>query len=351
MLTPVFLPMSEFFGLDIGSHTIKAVQIDKKDGSSRLTHFSIYDTPPRVFESEAEEDRKALAKAVKSAVKEANIKSRKVVAALPESKLFTRVIELPQMSDKELSASLEYEAERYIPFPIDEATYDFEVVAKPEKAEKMQVLLVASPENLTRRYLDVLESAGLEVLALEPETVALTRALVGEGEKAQIPTLLVSIGSSSTDLIITKEGKIRFTRSVGTGGKALGRALARALGFEEEQAESYKKSYGLEEGQLEGKVSDVLKPVFKVIVEEMRRSLDFYESRRSGEGVKRIILSGGTANLPGVLVYLASEFGVEVQLANPWEDVHFSEEELDREKMEELGPVLAVAVGMALRKV
>ncbi len=341
--------MSNFFGLDIGSHTIKAVQIKRTDGSSRLSHFSLYDTPPRVFESEAEEDKKELSKAVKDAVKEAGIKSRRVVAALPESKLFTRVIELPNMSSKELSSSLEYEAERYIPFPIDSATYDFEVVAKPEKGEKMEVLLVASPESLTRRYLEVLEGAGLEVAALEPETVAMVRALVGSGEKAYIPTLLVSIGSSSTDLIITKEGKIRFTRSVGTGGKALGRALARALGFEEEQAESYKKSYGLEESQLEGKVRDVLKPVFKVIVEEMRRSLDFYESRRSGESVQRIILCGGTANLPGVLVYLATEFGLEVQLANPWERVGFNEDALDRQKMEELGPVLSVAVGLALR--
>ena len=342
--------MSEFFGLDIGSHTIKAVQIDKEDGGLRLIHFAIYDTPPRAFESEAEEDKKALSKAIKGTLEDAGIKSRKVVASLPESKLFTRVIELPQMNEKELASSLEYEAERYIPFPLDSAVFDFEVVSKLKDEEKMRVLLVASPENLTARYLDLLEGAGLEVVALEPETVALVRSLVGAGDKAQVPTMVVSIGSSSTDLIITEGGKIRFTRSVGTGGKALGRALARALGFEEEQAESYKRSYGLEEGQLEGKISDVLKPVFKVIVEEMRRSLEFYKSRRSGEGVKRVILSGGTANLPGVLVHLASEFGIEVQLANPWERVSYPEEELDREKMEELGPTLAVAVGLALRE-
>lgn len=340
--------MPDYFGLDIGSHSIKVVQIRRDDGGrAHLAHFATYNTPSGAYGSEAEKHKKILSEAVKDTMKEAGIKSSQVVASLPESKIFTRVIEMPKMSEKELKSSLEYEAERYIPFPVDSAVFDSEVVAKREDSKKMQVLLVAAPESLVTRYLYILEGAGLEVLALEPETVSLVRALVGSGEKAAVPTLLVSIGSSTTDLIITEGGKIRFTRSVATGGKALGRALARALGFEEEQAESYKRSYGLKEGELEGKVGDVLKPVFKVIIEEMRRSLDFYKSRRSG-GVKRIILSGGTANLPGVLVYLASEFGLEVQLANPWEQVSYPQDQLDREKMESLGPTLAVAVGLAL---
>lgn len=341
--------MSNFFGLDIGSHSIKAVQVKRDErGGARLTHFATYNTPSRAFESEADKHKKILSDAVKETMKEAGIKSPRVVASLPESKLFTRVVEMPKMSEKELRSSLDYEAERYIPFPIDSAVFDFEVVAKPEDSKKMQVLLVASPQGLVSRYLDVLEGAGLEVLALEPETIAMVRAMVGAGEKANVPTLLVSIGSSTTDLVITEKGNIRFTRSVATGGKALGRALARALGFEEEQAISYKRRYGLKESELEGKVGEVLKPVFKVIIDEMHRSLEFYESRRSG-GVNRIVLSGGTANLPGVLVYLASEFGVEVQLANPWERVSYPEDQLDKEKMESLGPVLAVAVGLALR--
>ncbi|MEA2020272.1 MAG: type IV pilus assembly protein PilM, partial [Patescibacteria group bacterium] len=235
--------MPEFFGLDIGSHSIKAVQVRRDDrGGVRLTHFSTYSTPSDAYGSQAEKHKKKLAEAVKNTMEEAGIKSSQVVASLPESKIFTRVIEMPKMSEKELKSSLEYEAERYIPFPVESAVFDSEIVSKGENSKKMQVLLVAAPESLVTRYLDILEGAGLEILALEPETVSLVRALVGRGEKAAVPTLLVSIGSSTTDLVITENGKIGFTRSVATGGKALGRALARALSFEEEQAESYKRS-------------------------------------------------------------------------------------------------------------
>ena len=339
----------DFFGLDIGSHSIKVVEVGKEGREVRLLHFATLSTPPKAFRSEAERDKKILSKAVGEAVREAGISTRNVVASLPESKLFTRIVEFPKMTEKELSASLELEAERFIPLPADSVDFDFEIVSEVNEAGKMEVLLVAAPRSLTSRYVGVLEGAGLSVLALEPETTALVRALTVGAGKAQVPTLFVSIGSSTTDLVITEEGKIRFTRSIATGGRALGRALARSFGFEEEQAESYKRSYGLEKGKLEGKVEKALRPVFKVIVDEMKRSLDFYSSRREGKGVKKVIVSGGTANLPGLLVYLASEFGLETQLANPWENIILPEG-LDREEMEELGPSLAVAVGLALRE-
>ena len=341
--------MADFFGLDIGSYSIKAVQVEKKGKEIKLLHFTTLSTPPRVFESEAEKDRKLLSQAIKDVTREAGISARSVVASLPESRLFTRVVEFPKMTEKELASSLEFEAARFIPLPIDTVDFDFEVVSRPEEGDQVDVLLVAAPKSLTDRYVGALEGAGLSILALEPEAAALVRALVVKGEKTPVPTLLVSIGSSTTDLIIAEEGKIRFTRSVATGGKALGRALARSLGFEEEQAESYKRSYGLEEGKLEGKIGEVLQPIFKVIVGEMKKSLDFYSSRKRNKEVRRIVLSGGTANLPGVLVYFASEFGLEIQMANPWEGIVLPEG-LDREEMEELGPSLAVAVGLSLRE-
>lgn len=338
--------MIDFFGLDIGSHSLKAVQLKREQEKITLLHLATLPSPIKSLGLEPEEDRKTLSQALKELIREAKISIPRVVASLPEEKLFTRVVEFPRMSAKEISSSLEYEAGRYIPLPIEEADLDFEVVSEEDK--KTEVLLVAAPKSLTRAYLEVLERAGLEVLALEPETTACARAVVGK-ESGAPPTLVVSIGASTTDLVIVDKGKIRFTRSVATGGTALGRAVAQTLGFGEEQAEAYKESYGLSE-ELEGKVEEALRPVFRVIVEEMRRSIDFYNSRKEGSSVRRIILSGGSANLPGVVVYLASEFGLEVEKGNPWLGIEIPKE-FNKEELEERGPSLAVAIGLALREV
>jgi len=337
--------MKEFFGLDIGSHSLKAVQLKRSDKEVSLLSFATLPSPLKSLSLEVEDDRNSLAEAIKNLVKEADISTKSVVCSLPEEKLFSRVVELPKMSRKEVASSLEYEAGRYIPIPMDEADLDFEIVSSGEKS--IEVLLVAAPKKLTAAYLDVLNRAGLEALALEPETTACVRAVVGESADAPA-TLVVSIGASTTDLVIVEGGKIRFTRSVATGGTALGRAVAQTLGFEEGRAEAYKESYGLSE-ELEGKVKQALGPVFKVIVEEIRRSIDFYNSRRGENVLRRIILSGGTANLPGVVVYLASEFGLEVQKGNPWQNITIPEQ-FNKEELDAKGPALAVAIGLALRK-
>ena len=338
--------MTDFFGLDIGSHSLKAVQLKRDKDKVALLHFATLPSPIKSPGLETDEDKKTLSSAIRNLVEEAGISAREVVASLPEEKLFTRVVEFPRMSAKEISSSLGYEVGRYIPIPVEEADLDFEIVS--EGGKKTEVLLVAAPKRLTRAYLEVLERGGLSVLALEPETTACVRAVIGKEDKSP-PTLVVSIGASTTDLVIVEAGKIRFTRSVATGGTALGRAIAQTLGFEEEQAEAYKESYGLSR-ELEGKVEEALRPVFKVIVEEMRRSIDFYDSRKEGSSVRRIILSGGSANLPGVVVYLASEFGLEVQKGNPWRQIEIPKE-FNKEELEEKGPSLAVAIGLALREV
>lgn len=338
--------MTEFFGLDIGSHRLKAVQLKRDREGVALAHFA---TAPSVLKStglESTEDREALVGALKELVKEGAITTRNVVASLPEDKLFTRVAEFPKMDAKELASSMNYEAGRYIPIPLEEADFDFEIVSESEK--KMDVLIVASPKRLTTVYIEVLEKAGLTVLALEPETTACVRAVVERTAEAPC-SLVVAIGASTTDLVIADKGKIRFARSVATGGTALGRSVAQALGFEPEQAEAYKENYGLS-SELEGKVEEALRPVFKVIVDEIRRSIDFYNSRNQDNMVKRIILSGGSANLPGVVVYLASEFGIEVQKGSPWRDIKIPEG-FNRDELEDIGPSLSVAIGLALREV
>ncbi|MBA7495520.1 Cell division protein FtsA [subsurface metagenome] len=335
-------------GLDIGSNTIKAVQLDHDNGRYRLRTYGLAPAPPKGFESEAESDMEALSQAVKNLLLDIKVSTSNVVCALPESAVFTRVITLPILSDKELASAIHWEAEQYVPVPLDEVNLVWEVLEKPKQGKKMEVLLVAASKALGEKYIKVLNAAGLKPQALETETIAVARSLVGESEDS--PTsLVISIGAKTTDVCVVKKGKIALTRSISTGGVALARAVATSLGFELPKAEEYKKSYGLLKEEMEGKIVAALKPVFDLIVAEIKRALAFYQKEKPGEQVKRAVLCGGSARLPGVVVYLAQSLGLETQIGNPWQKVETDEK--TREVLAEEAIVYAVAVGLAMRRI
>jgi type IV pilus assembly protein PilM len=183
-------------------------------------------------------------------------------------------------------------------------------------------------------------------LSLETEITSVVRSLVQRVEGAPT-TLVVSLGASTTDLSIVSVGKISFTRSIATGGLALARGVASELGFELDQATEYMKTYGLDATSLEGKVMQAIKPVFDVIVNEIRRALAFYATKHPESPVKRVIVTGGTAKLPGMVIYLAEALGLEVQLGNPWEGISLPNSVAA--KLNEDSTSYAVSVGLALK--
>lgn len=327
--------MAKFFGLDLGSHSLKAVELEKiNDKGYRLKAAGIHVTPPNATLSESDLDQDALASAIKELLRESRISSRQVVTAFPESQIFTRVIEMPQMSDRDLRNAMKWEAEQYIPLSISDVKVDWTVLerdipvqpdAKDQGKKNMSIFLVAAPINLIERYLKVLRITGLEPVAFETETVAIVRSLASAATEAPT-TLLISIGASTTDLCVVDHGVIQLTRSIGTGGIALTKAVAQKLGFEIEQAEEYKKSYGLSEDQLEGKILQAIKPVFDVVVSEIEKAIIHFQSRQPTKVIKRAVLIGGTSQLPGVVVYLVENLGLEIQIGNPWEDIQVPQE-------------------------
>jgi type IV pilus assembly protein PilM len=340
----------DFVGLDLGSYEFKAVELkETKKGQKELVAYDSAPAPPHFLTSDSEVDWAAYAKALEKFYTEADFTTRQVVSALPESEAFTRVISVPKMSGKELKTAMQWEAEQYIPIPLEDVSLDYQVIGEAGEADKTDVLLVAAPLTLTKKYLKILGDAGLETIGLETETLATSRSLVGPD--SQRPTTLVAnIGAGTTDISIVSGGFIRFTRSISTGGEAFARAVSQELNFEISQAREYMRSYGLEESQLEGKVMKAIKPVFDVVVSEIKRSIAYHATHCKDDSIKRVIVSGGAADLPGVLVYLAAALNLEVQLADPWEGLLIPEK-FGRKELEDMGPRFAVAVGLALKDV
>jgi len=341
--------MKSLLGLDIGSHSIKLIEIGQSGSTRQLLAAGNIPTPPKVLQSALEVDHQAVAQVIRQLIKETGARANSVAIALPESQVFTRVIEVPALSARELSSAISWEAEQYIPLPLDQVNLDYSILreAKETGNGKMDVLLVACPKTLLEKYLTIIEMAELIPVAAETEIIATARALARSVDSVKNAVLLVSLGAQTTDLAILRNGVLAFTRSIAAGGEALSRALISGLDFNVNQAEEFKRTYGLEQDKLEGKIVAAVKPIMDTIVGEIKRALAFYAEKHKDERIETILLSGGTAKLPGMVVYIAQNVGLEAQLANPWvgvtRDPRFRI--LDGE-----GPTFTVSVGLALRE-
>lgn len=341
--------MKNPFGLDIGSTTMKLVSLIKSHEKISLDAAVTAPVPPKGMISDSILDMEEMSQAIKSAVEKAQIKGRSVNVALPETNVYTKVIEMPILSDKELSSAIYWEAEQYIPVPLPSVRLVWTVLYRPKHytpQEKMQVLMVGAPTSIIKKYQQILGSAGLEIAAMETEIVSIVRA-VAYGQTTLPPSLIVNIGSISTSLAIVKDSIMVFVFSVPTGGKALSKAISVDFGVSEEEADKYKMAYGvLGEGPA-NKLGKATKPILSSIILEIKKALAFYSQRYPKEkAVKQILLTGGTAKLPGIESFFAQESGIETAIANPWRNI------LGNSAQKELlanAPDYATAIGLALR--
>jgi len=333
-------------GIDIGSKTIKMVELSKEGSGWRLRGSGVIGyagNPPEHLTEE--KDFAALAVAVKKLHKEANISSNQVYVSLPEQQVFTRTIKFPPLNDAEISSAVKWEAEQYIPIPVNEAIIQHQIIERKENTTPphVLVLLVAAPKTLVEKYVKVVEMAGLNAVVVETELMALTRALAPLDQTV----LLVDFGARSTDIAIAKNGILSFSRSISTAGEAFTRAVAQNLGIQETQAEEYKKAYGLSEGQLEGKIRNALDPIFGIVSEEIRKAIHFYQTEEKGESPRSVIVSGGSAGMPEIVSMLTKIIGLEVVVGNPFTKVAMSPE--TARALAAYAPLYPIAVGLAMR--
>lgn len=333
------------FGLDFGSHSIKVLQASKKGNKFVLDSWGIAQTKTNL-DSLSQKDKNSLAENLKKLIKDSKISTSDVVVALPETKVYSRVIQLPPLSDAELASAIEFEAEQYIPLPLDQVQLEYLVLTKPPKGlvgAKMEVLLIAAQKKAISEFLSILEMAGLVPVAMETEILAASRSLANFPDTS----LMVNVGSDSTDLAITKGENLRFVYSLGTGGEVFTRSISQQLSLEMLQAEEYKKAYGLDTSILEGKVAQVLLVPVDQIVKQIQKTINFYLQKNPDDKISRLIICGGSALMPGIAIYMTKAIGLETVIGNPL--VNFITP-LPQELLD-LAPSFSTCVGLATREV
>src|SRR3989344_998382 len=345
--------MAAQVGVDVGSSAIKVVQLGGSGGKRTVEAMGLGINPVGGW-GETEAQSLQLAEAIRKTIGDAGVKLKRVRVALHEALVYTRVIDMPPLSEAELASALSWEAEQYVPVPLSEVNLDWQILGSREMADsdskvlkrrKMAVLLVAAPKVLIDKVVAVAQLAGLEPVGLETDILALTRAVVPPAIPG--PMLVCHLGAAGTEIGVMEAGQPVFIFAAATGGVALTRAIATGLKLEFAQAEQYKRTYGLLDDQLEGKIKQALVEPMTVIVNELKRAMSFYVAHAEGVvPVKQLVLSGGGAQLPGVGGYLAGQLNLETVAANPVAGMNWGSQV--RNRWVGIESVFSVAVGLAL---
>jgi type IV pilus assembly protein PilM len=336
---------SEFFGLDIDSSAIRVVQLRGGKVKS-LAKYGSLDIDSKLAISDSNADQHKLGEAIKQLIAQAGITTNNVAVGLPSQKVFMTVVDIERLSPQELEKTIKFQADSLIPTPLSESKLDWAMLGdSPKESSKVELLLASVSNDFVERWLDLLESIGLNVIAFEPDSLALARSLLVPGTMP--PHLILDMGDAATDLVVTLNDAPRLIRSIPTGTDTLIKSAMQNLGIDEKQAQQFVFKFGLSKDKLEGQIHDAISGSIDVLISEIEKSIKFFNTRYPNAKIERVVMTGGASTLPEFPLYIANKFGISVEIGNSWRNIAFSPD-----KQNELLTVsnkFAVAAGLAER--
>jgi type IV pilus assembly protein PilM len=346
---PKYRPL---LGLDITTSSVKLIELSMAGGQFRVESYAAEPTPHNAINEKAIVDAEAVGEAIRRAVKRSGAKSREAAVAISGDAAITKVIQMPKnLNEADLEGQVEMQADQYIPFPMEEVSYDFQRIGPSEKdPEMMDVLLVATrTENVEQRQAAV-QAAGLtarlvdvEAFALENACKLLTHQMPDGGIDRTIA--VIDFGASSTTFSVLKDLKVIYTRDFAFGGQQLTEEIMRTYGLSMEEAGRAKKEGGLPSNYQ----PEVLDPFIDDMTQQVSRSLQFYLASGSGrEQPEKILVCGGCANIVGVDDVIASRVGIPAERGDPLGQMKLSSR-AKAQAVKKDATALLTACGLALR--
>jgi len=338
---------SSFFGLDIGTTGIRLVELHTgANGVKSLVKYAYVPVDAKLLASDSKVDQQKVVQIIANLVAEAKITTKNVAVNVPNNRVFTTTVDMVRMPEKELGKALMYQAGSLIPTSAAESKIDWAMLGdSPQDKDKVEVLLSSVANSYVEQRLDMVESAGLHVIAFEPDAIALARALLPPTATAS--EMVLDIGGFSTDLVITIDGNTRLSRSITVGVDSIVRAAQQNLGVDATQAQQFVYKFGLSEDKLDGQVYRAIINTVDSLASEIEKSIRFFQARYTDKKLERIVVTGGASTVPDLPLYLANKFGVNVEIGNAWHNVSF-----DPSRQNELMAVsnqFSVAAGLAER--
>lgn len=345
----LFMRSKEIVGIDIGSSSVKLVQLSEQKGSYQLRNVGILPLPSEAIVDNSLMDTTSIVETIRDLMKSLGSRAQEAVCSISGNSVIIRKISLPAMTPEELEDQIAWEAEQYIPFDINDVNLDFEILDTDLSASgKMTVLLVASKKEIINEYVSVFNEAGLKLVVVDVDSFAVQNIFEMNYSPPENEVIaLVNIGASIMNMNVVKGGVSLFTRDVQMGGNLYTEEIQRQFSFSSKDAEKCKVTGECPDKE---KLKDTISRVNDTLSLEINRSLDFYNSTAEDLKIGKMYLSGGGSKTSMLSESLSQRLGLPVELLNPLQKISFSEKEFDPEYLQEIAPLIAVAAGLAMRR-
>jgi len=341
----------ELVGLDIGTSSVKAVQLQRSRKKYRLVALGIAPLHPDTMVDGLIMDADAVTNAIRQIFEENKIGLKDVTVSVSGHSVIVKRIRVPQMKPDELREGIAWEAEQHIPYSIEDVNLDFQILGSGDNGKgEMDVLLVAVKKDIVNQYLAVISAAGLRAAVVDVDAFAMENAFeMSEQVRRDEVVALVNIGAAITTINVLRRGSSDFTRDSALAGNRYTESLQKGLGLSHDQAETLKMG-GAVQGHDVAEARPVIEMVNGELAGEIRRSFEFYRSSMPGGAIHRVVLSGGCARLSDLSSYLSQSLDLPVEIANPFRDITADRKQFDPEYLAYIAPQMAVGVGLALRE-
>jgi len=341
----IFNPNNSFLGIDIGSTSVKVVELQKEDGQPKLVSYGFSENI-NSDNSKWQKSNKLTAAIVKKICKKANVKGVNAISALPTFSVFSSVLNLSNVNKKEIASAVHWEAKKVIPLPLEEMILDWKEIKNADTSKNnICVLLTGAPQALVKKHIDIFKRANMNLISLETETFSLIRALIGNDKST---VMLVEIGANTTDVTIVDKSIPILNRSIDIGGNTITEAIKSNLNIDFASAEQFKYDLGI--NSLKSDSDEILKVVtdtISPIINEIKYAMSIFHDKNNKK-TEKIILSGGSSLLPGLPKHLTKILNIKVIIGDPWSRI-ISQDDL-KPLLNEIGPRMSVAVGLAMRE-
>ncbi len=339
--------VGEFFSLDIGTNAIRVIQLDKgNDGTWNLVGFGYTPVDSRLTANDSEEGRRRLGEIIATAVGQSDIKTKNVAISLSSQKTFTTIIDVPVQDAKELQKTIKYQIDQYVPMSIEDAKVDWASLGQSmHKKDSQEVLLASTAKSYSEDRLEFIEGLGFNVVAAEPDAIAMTRSLLPKD--ANDGRVLIDFGENSTDLSVVYGDAPRLVRTIPVGLSSLVKAAVQNLNIKDDQARQFILKFGLAQDKLEGQVFRAIETTLESFVQEIVKSIKFFSTRYPDVSIGGVVLSGYAGMVPHLAEYVSSKTGIATVSGNPFQNVAVPAKY--QQQLSGVASEFAVAVGLAQR--
>jgi len=345
-------------GLDIGSHSVKVMELkESKGGAWRLQKFGLHKLPAEAIVDGAIMNSAAVVEGIRDLIARHKIKTRDVATSVSGHSVIIKKITLPAMTEDELAESIQWEAEQYIPFSINDVNIDTQILTVNEDSGQMDVLLVAAKKDIIQEYTTVISEAGLKPLIMDVACFSIENCYdLSEDLAGGQVVALVNIGASLININILNNGVTAFTRDINMGGNQFTEEIQKQLNVSHEEAEALKlggnisSSQSTTEAIVPQEVGAILRSTSEAMSVEIQRTIDFYLATASGVSLAKVVLSGGTAKVAGLKEAIESTLNVAVEISDPFQSIAYSPKDFDPDYLADLAPMSSVVTGLAMRR-